>query len=86
MKNGLITDEFGNRRWLQNGKLHRLDGPAVEDANGEKYWYQNGKCHRLDGPAVEYDNITKSWYYQGKKISCSSQQEFEKIIKLKAFW
>ena len=26
-----------------NGKLHREDGPAIEDANGDKYWFINGK-------------------------------------------
>ena len=33
----------GDRRWYQNDKLHREDGPAIEYANGKKEWYQNGK-------------------------------------------
>ena len=34
------VDGEGNVRWkLPNGKLHRLDGPAVEFANGYKAWY-----------------------------------------------
>ncbi len=50
-------------------------------------WYDvNKKLHRLDGPAVEYNNGTKFWYYHGKYIECSSQEEFEKFLKLKAFW
>ena len=40
--------------WFQDGKLHRLDGPAIEWANGDEHWYQEGKLHRLDGPAIEY--------------------------------
>lgn len=28
---------------LKNGKLHRLDGPAVEYDNGNVLWYINGK-------------------------------------------
>jgi hypothetical protein len=27
--------------WYVNGKLHRLDGPAVEWANGERKWWLN---------------------------------------------
>jgi hypothetical protein len=63
-----------------------LDGPAVEYAYGYKEWYQHGLLHRIDGPAIECANGYKAWYYHGKKINCSSQQEFDKIIKLKCFW
>ena len=52
--------------WLQNGQLHRVNGPAIECANGSKIWYQNDKRHRLDGPAIEYFNGTKKWYQNGK--------------------
>lgn len=35
----------GRRWWFVNGKLHRLDGPAMEDPTGmyEEYWCINGK-------------------------------------------
>ncbi len=56
----------GANEWHQNGKLHRLDGPAIEYANGNKYWYQNGEYHRLDGPAIEYADGGKSWCQNGK--------------------
>ena len=48
-------EEFidGNKAWYQNGLLHRLDGPAIEDIYGDKMWCQNGLRHRLDGPARE---------------------------------
>ena len=45
--------------------LHRLDGPAIEDASVHKEWYVNGKLHRLDGPAVEYADGGKAWYVDG---------------------
>jgi hypothetical protein len=32
----------GTKRWILNGKLHRVDGPATEYADGEKAWYLNG--------------------------------------------
>jgi len=57
----------GNRAWYQDGKFHRLDGPAIEYANGSKYWFQNGKRHRLDGPAVEYADGSKAWYQNNKR-------------------
>ena len=50
----------------KDGKLHRLDGPALERRNGSKEWYQNGEYHRLDGPALERSNGYKEWYQNGK--------------------
>jgi len=53
--------------WYQNGKLHRLDGPAVEWTDGTEHWRQNGKLHRTDGPAVVYADGTKYWHQNGKQ-------------------
>jgi hypothetical protein len=72
--------------YFLNGKLHRLDGSAVEDRNGTKCWFQNGLRHRIDGPAVEFSDGDKYWYYEGKYVVCNSQEEFERLIKLKLFW
>ena len=58
----------GTKYWFQNGKQHRLDGPAVEFADGSKYWCQNGKLHRLDGPAVEHIDGSKRWYKNDKRV------------------
>ena len=50
-------------------------------------WYDvNKKFHRLDGPAVEYNDGTKFWFYHGIRVDCNSQNEFERFLKLKAFW
>jgi len=51
-----------------NGKLHRTDGPAIEDADGDKRWYLNGKLHRTDGPAIEYSNGNKEWHLNGEQV------------------
>jgi len=57
--------------WYQDGKLHRIDGPAVECNTGYTAWYQNGKRHREDGPAIEYADGYKVWYQDGKFLrSC----------------
>lgn len=59
-------------------------------------WYYDGELHRIDGPAIitsqlclpgdKLSSEIKKWYYNGEHIKCSSQEEFEKIIKLKVFW
>ena len=52
--------------WYLNGKLHRLDGPAIEYVDGSKKWYISGKLHRIGGgPAVEYVDGTKEWWVNG---------------------
>jgi hypothetical protein len=81
-----IVYDDGSELWYKNSKLHRLDGPAIERSNGDKVWYKNGLCHRLNGPAIEHTNGYKEWWIEGKKIECDSQEEFERLIKLKLFW
>jgi hypothetical protein len=68
--------ENGDKCWYLNGKLHRTDGPAIEDADGGKWWYINGKCHRTDGPAAEFANGSKWWYINGKEYT---EEEFNMI-------
>jgi len=68
MNNTLVTvDEYGNKRWTLNGKMHRVEGPAFENSSGFKAWYQCGKLHRIDGAAIEGIDGTKSWYVNGTK-------------------
>jgi hypothetical protein len=86
MKPDYLILSNGDKEWRQNGQLYRVDGPAIDHVNGDKVWFQHGKLHRVDGPAVEWSNGYKHWFYQDKHIDCQSQQEFEKLLKLKAFW
>ena len=86
MKDCLIANSYGDKLWYVNGKLHREDGPAIEYASGSKQWYINGKLHREDGPAVEVIDGDKFWYLNGKRIDCSTQEQFKRLLKLKAFW
>ena len=55
----------GSRRWGLNGKLHRENGPAIEQLNGDKVWYLNGELHRVDGPAIDVGG-DKVWYLNGE--------------------
>ena len=76
----------GSKGWWINGQLHRQDGPAIENADGSKSWFINGYLHREDGPAVEDVDGYKEWWVNDEQINCSSQEEFEKIMKLRLFW
>lgn len=35
-------------------KLHRLDGPVIEDENGSCYWYVNGVLRKHEGVGVRH--------------------------------
>ena len=51
-----------------NNDLHRLDGPALIDANGYQAWYKHGFWHREDGPAIIYHDGRQAWYRNGERI------------------
>jgi hypothetical protein len=59
----------------KEGKLHCLDGPAVEYSDGSKEWWINGKLHRLNGPAAVWLDGHNEWYICGDE---SSEEEFSK--------
>ena len=61
----LLVKSYGTRHMI-NGKLHRMDGPAVIYSNGEKNYYNNGKLHRMDGPAVIYPWGGEEYYVNGQ--------------------
>ena len=61
--------------WVKNGKLHRIDGPAINTyfESGQlciEKWFKDGKCYRSNGaPAVicYYKNgqiKEEKWYEQ----------------------
>jgi len=65
MKDGHYFDKNGHKVWVQNGVLHRLDGPAKIWKNGSHGWYQNGVIHREDGPAHISPGSRKAWIQNG---------------------
>lgn len=69
-----------------NKILHCVDGPALINGWGDKFYYINGQPHRENGPACEYASGSKVWFYKGKYLNVSSQEEFEKLLRLKPFW
>jgi hypothetical protein len=64
----------------EQGKYHRLDGPAREFKDGYKEWYINGIRHREDGPAIEW-NFFKRWYLNNKIYTEQDWQQ--EVIRLK---
>ena len=51
-----------------------------------RYYDEIGLLHREDGPAIEDSNGDKFWYINGENINCETQEEFERLLKIKAFW
>ena len=82
MKNGLIIDEEGTKRYYLNGILHRVDGPAIEWAGGVKSWCLNGERHRVDGPAIECANGDKWWYLNDKEYT---EDQYNNIMMIENF-
>ena len=86
MKQGLIIDYVGTKRWYNDDLLHREDGPALEYTDGSKQWFINGENHRLDGPAAKWSNGKEEWLYKDTWIKeVKSQEEFEQWLKYKTF-
>lgn len=62
---GIAQWPNGDKFWYLKGKLHRVDGPAVEWSDGGKEWLVHGQEHRVDGPAIDYADGTKEWWVNG---------------------
>ena len=55
-KSECFVDSDGEKCWWFNDKLHRTDGPAVEEPNGFKEWWLNGErvdFRKTKNPAVK---------------------------------
>lgn len=59
-----IDNKKNIKKWFLNGKLHRVDGPAVTNKKIVCY-YLNGELHRVDGPAI-IDDMCEKWFLNGK--------------------
>jgi hypothetical protein len=81
----------GDAHWYYNGLLHREDGPAIDNFHGShghqgsQEWLIHGVHHRLDGPAIIYNKYYHIWFINGVRINVFSNEEFLKIVKLRAF-
>jgi len=79
MRNGLIIDAYGTKRYYLNGQFHREGNlPACEYLGGDKSYYIKGILHRKDSPAVENSSGTKFYLINGKEFS---EENYWKEIK-----
>lgn len=52
----------GDRKYYTNGKLDRVNGPAIVMSSGCREWYQNGLLYRDGGlPSIVNDNGELMW-------------------------
>ena len=73
----VTVDDYKTTRWYNDkDQPHRLDGPAIEDADGGKEWWVEGKLHRLDGPAIERSDGYKAWWVEGKHMTEEKFNEY----------
>jgi hypothetical protein len=69
-------------------KLTKLSngGKLIEEDFGNKSWFLNDRYHREDGPAIEDSDGSKEWWVNGERLPCTTQKQFERLMRLKAFW
>ena len=79
-RNGIIKYRDGTRRWYQNDKLHREDGPAVIYLDGTRGWCQNDERHREDGPAVIFADGCRAWWLNDKQYT---EEEYNIELRLR---
>lgn len=68
-RSGLHYEANGMKRWFLGGRLHRVEGPAVEMPDGTKIWWLHGKLHRDGGPAIERPDGNNEWWKHGTQIT-----------------
>jgi hypothetical protein len=74
--------------WLDNeGTLFK----RIYNDGLTNYYDKNGHLHRQDGPARRVLGLhgivlIEEYWYHGKLIKCETRREFERLIRLKAFW
>ena len=70
---------------MYNSYIEVITG-TIKDRDGTVRYYVGGLLHRENGPAIVWFDGVEDWYLHGTKIDCSSQEEFERMCKLKSFW
>jgi len=68
----------------QDHSYHKLVGIGINYRG--IYFYKNGVSHCLEGPACIMKNGAKEYWVNGKRLDCKTDEEFKRLINLKAFW
>jgi len=67
--------------YWENNQLHRIGGPALDQADGEKYWFYRGKQSCLTGPAYTNSNGWSFWYIDGVEYS---EKDWADLVKARS--
>lgn len=60
--------------WYNEGKKHRVNGPAEIWPDGSEFWFINGQRHREDGPAEINKRIPCIAWYSHDKLHRSDDK------------
>lgn len=71
---------------VEDGIKYDVESDGVNSIWFYTIYHLNGEISRLKGPAVMRPKDDNEWWLNGKRINCSSQEEFERLIKMKVFW
>ena len=74
------VDISGDIFYLEDGDLHRLDGPAIEFKSGIQWWMQEGKLHRENGPAITGKHEIIEYWLNGE---AAAEDEIKNIKRNK---
>lgn len=66
LKDGWNKLKDGIRVHVENGKLHRVGGPAVQCLDGTQEWWEDGLRHNENGPAVIAADGTTMYFYDNE--------------------
>ena len=67
-------------RWMIDGLLHRVSGPAVTWHDGIQEYWEKGRRHRLDGPAYVYPTGQKEYWIEGRELTYSEWLRHPKSV------
>lgn len=62
---GIVKTESATM-WMENGVLHRADGPAYVNDTGLTIYLFRGRRHKENGPAYVDEQGLQQWYNHGK--------------------
>jgi len=95
-----VCKPYGVIFFYEDSALYRIKENRDNDLTIESYFKPGDlrKHHRTTGPAVIYSRKVKMLYkgkyyigdkfyfYDGKKLDCNNDEQFNRLMKLKAFF
>jgi hypothetical protein len=82
MTNPVIRSD-GTQIHYENGKWHRIGGPAYIGFTGTQIYFEHDKRHRIGGPAYIGADGTKEYWIDGNEVTELEHDLLYGIMKLK---